>query len=103
MNVLYLQAPRTSRAGLVKGRAQANAVAQQQALIAHWQNIVKSLNNYLNTMRANYVSDGARLELSSLPGQTFIVIEKNLQVPPFLIRKIFKQTFCFINVQLFNR
>lgn len=59
IDVLYLQAPRTSRAGLVKGRAQANAVAQQQALIAHWQNIVKSLNNYLNTMKANYVSEGA--------------------------------------------
>ncbi|CAA7059029.1 unnamed protein product [Microthlaspi erraticum] len=33
---LCIQAPRTSRASLVKGRAQANAVAQQ-ALIAHWQ------------------------------------------------------------------
>lgn len=53
-----MQAPRNSRGSLVKGRAQANAVAQQ-ALIAHWQNIVKSLNNYLNTMRANYVSEGA--------------------------------------------
>lgn len=73
---LCIQAPRTSRAGLVKGRAQANAVAQK-ALIAHWQNIVKNLNNYLNTLRANYV-------------------------PPFLIRQVFKQTFCFINVQLFN-
>ncbi|KMT04856.1 hypothetical protein BVRB_7g170250 [Beta vulgaris subsp. vulgaris] len=73
---LCIQAPRTSRTSLVKGRAQANAVAQK-ALIAHWQNIVKSLNNYLNTMRANYV-------------------------PPFLIHKVFTQTFCFINVQLFN-
>lgn len=51
-----MQAPRTSRASLVKGRSQANAVAQQ-ALIAHWQSIVKSLNNYLKTMRANYVSE----------------------------------------------
>ncbi|XP_044494983.1 myosin-17-like [Mangifera indica] len=73
---LCIQAPRTSRASLVKGRAQANAVAQQ-ALIAHWQSIVKSLNNYLKTMRANYV-------------------------PPFLARKIFTQIFSFINVQLFN-
>ncbi|KAL9247272.1 hypothetical protein vseg_020720 [Gypsophila vaccaria] len=73
---LCIQAPRSSRGSLVKGRAQANAIAQQ-ALIAHWQNIVKSLNNYLNTMRANFV-------------------------PPFLIRKVFTQTFCFINVQLFN-
>lgn len=52
-----MQAPRTSRASLGKGRSQANAVAQQ-ALIAHWQSIVKTLNNYLKTMRANYVSEG---------------------------------------------
>ena len=50
-----LQAPRTSRQSLVKGRAHANAVAQQ-ALIAHWQSIVNSLNNYLKIMKANYVS-----------------------------------------------
>ena len=49
-----MQAPRTSRASLVKGRSQANAVAQQ-ALIAHWQSIVKSLNNFLQLMKANYV------------------------------------------------
>ncbi|MBA0569840.1 hypothetical protein Golob_003541 [Gossypium lobatum] len=71
-----IQAPRTSRASLGKGRSQANAVAQQ-ALIAHWQSIVKTLNNYLKTMRANYV-------------------------PSFLICKVFTQTFSFINVQLFN-
>ena len=40
----------------MKGRSQANAVAQQ-ALIAHWQSIVETLNNYLKTMRANYVSE----------------------------------------------
>ncbi|XP_010937148.1 myosin-17 isoform X2 [Elaeis guineensis] len=74
---LCIQAPRTSRASLVKGsRSQANAMAQQ-ALIAHWQSIVKSLTNYLKTLRANYV-------------------------PPFLVRKVFTQTFSFINVQLFN-
>uniref|UniRef100_A0A1D1YNU8 Unconventional myosin-Vb n=1 Tax=Anthurium amnicola TaxID=1678845 RepID=A0A1D1YNU8_9ARAE len=74
---LCIQAPRTSRASLVKSsRSQANAVAQQ-ALIAHWQSIVKSLNNYLKTLRANYV-------------------------PPFLVRKVFTQIFSFINVQLFN-
>ncbi|KAI3874409.1 hypothetical protein MKW92_047464 [Papaver armeniacum] len=71
------QAPRTSRASLVKGsRSQANAVAQQ-ALIAHWQSIVKKLDNYLKTLRANFV-------------------------PPFLVRKVFTQIFSFINVQLFN-
>ncbi|GER37137.1 myosin XI [Striga asiatica] len=51
---LCIQAPRTSRASLVKGRSQANAVAQQ-ALIAHWQSIVKSLDNCLKIMKANYV------------------------------------------------
>lgn len=51
-----LQAPRTSRASLMKGRSQANAVATQ-ALIAHWQSIVKSLNNYLTMMRSNNVRD----------------------------------------------
>lgn len=74
---LCIQAPRTSRASLVKGsRSQANAMAQQ-ALIAHWQSIVKSLTNYLKTLRANHV-------------------------PPFLVRKVFTQTFSFVNVQLFN-
>ncbi|KAF6152327.1 hypothetical protein GIB67_005981 [Kingdonia uniflora] len=74
---LCIQAPRNSRASLVKGsRSQANAVAQQ-ALIAHWQSIVKNLDNYLKTLRANYV-------------------------PPFLVRKVFTQIFSFVNVQLFN-
>ncbi|KAK9697275.1 hypothetical protein RND81_08G026400 [Saponaria officinalis] len=73
---LCIQAPRTSRASLMKGRTQANAGAQQ-ALIAHWQSIVKSLNNYLTMMKAN-------------------------NVPPFLVRKVFSQIFSFVNVQLFN-
>lgn len=50
-----MQAPRTSRASLVKGRSHANAGAQQ-ALIGHWQSIVKSLDNYLKIMKSNYVS-----------------------------------------------
>ncbi|XP_019463633.1 PREDICTED: myosin-17-like [Lupinus angustifolius] len=73
---LCIQAPRTVRQSLVKGRSHANAVAQQ-ALIAHWQSIVKILNNYLKIMKANYV-------------------------PPFLVHKVFTQIFSFINVQLFN-
>ncbi|KAH8491136.1 hypothetical protein H0E87_023322 [Populus deltoides] len=74
---LCIQAPRTSRASLVKGtRSVANAAAQQ-ALIAHWQGIVKSLGNFLNTLKSNHV-------------------------PPFLVRKVFTQIFSFINVQLFN-
>lgn len=51
----FFQAPRTSRASLIKGsRSQANALAQQ-TLIAHWQTIVKILTNYLNVLKANYV------------------------------------------------
>ncbi|CAE5956910.1 unnamed protein product [Arabidopsis arenosa] len=49
----------------------------QQALIAHWQGIVKSLTNFLNTLKSN-------------------------NVPSFLVRKVFTQIFSFINVQLFN-
>ncbi|KAJ8432526.1 hypothetical protein Cgig2_030318 [Carnegiea gigantea] len=73
---LCIQAPRTSRASLMKGRTHGSALAQQ-ALIAHWQSIVKSLDNYLNMMKANYV-------------------------PPFLVQKVYSQIFSFINVQLFN-
>ncbi|KAG6645392.1 myosin-11 [Carya illinoinensis] len=75
---LCIQAPRTSRASLVKGssRSVANSDAQR-ALIAHWQGIVKSLGSFLNTLKANHV-------------------------PPFLVRKVFTQIFSFINVQLFN-
>ncbi|TKY52107.1 Myosin-11 protein [Spatholobus suberectus] len=53
---LCIQAPRTSRASLVKGssRSVANTEAQR-ALIAHWQGIVKSLGNFLNTLKANHV------------------------------------------------
>ncbi|CAK9187636.1 unnamed protein product [Ilex paraguariensis] len=75
---LCIQAPRTSRASLVKGSARSVAnTAAQQVLIAHWQGIVKSLGNFLNTLKANHV-------------------------PPFLVRKVFTQIFSFINVQLFN-
>ncbi|GAB2277611.1 hypothetical protein Dimus_012319 [Dionaea muscipula] len=75
---LCIQAPRTSRASLVKGssRSLANAAAQQ-ALIAHWQGIAKSLQNILDPLEENHV-------------------------PPFLVRKVFTQIFSFINVQLFN-
>ncbi|KAE9460678.1 hypothetical protein C3L33_07426, partial [Rhododendron williamsianum] len=75
---LCIQAPRISRASLLKGTARtlANAAAQE-ILIAHWQGIVKSLGNFLNILKAN-------------------------QVPPFLVRKVFTQIFSFINVQLFN-
>ncbi|KAF3793945.1 Myosin-11 [Nymphaea thermarum] len=76
---LCIQAPRASRASLVKGSARSLASsAAQQTLIAHWQGIVKALGNCLNTLKANHV-------------------------PPFLVRKVFTQIFSFINVQLFNR
>ncbi|CAL5343097.1 unnamed protein product [Camellia sinensis] len=75
---LCIQAPRTSRASLVKGSSRSVATtAAQQALIAHWQGIVKSLGIFLNSLKTNHV-------------------------PPFLVRKVFTQIFSFINVQLFN-
>uniref|UniRef100_A0A803KPV9 Myosin XI n=1 Tax=Chenopodium quinoa TaxID=63459 RepID=A0A803KPV9_CHEQI len=75
---LCIQAPRTSRASLVKSSSRSVAsTAAQQSLIAHWQAIVKSLRTFLNTSKANHV-------------------------PPFLARKVFTQIFSFINVQLFN-
>ncbi|CAL5414333.1 unnamed protein product [Camellia sinensis] len=61
-----IQAPRTSRASLVKGSSRSVATtAAQQALIAHWQGIVKSLGIFLNIRKVNgeYVKAGlAELE-----------------------------------------
>lgn len=55
--VSMAQAPRTSRASLVKGSSKSVANTEaQQALIAHWQGIVKSLGNFLNTLKVNHVS-----------------------------------------------
>lgn len=51
-----MQAPRTSRASLMKGSSRSNTnTAAQQALIAHWQGIVKSLGNFLNILKVNNV------------------------------------------------
>uniref|UniRef100_A0A804QZ00 Myosin-9 n=1 Tax=Zea mays TaxID=4577 RepID=A0A804QZ00_MAIZE len=53
---LCIQAPRTSRASLMKGSSRSNTnTAAQQALIAHWQGIVKSLGNFLNILKVNNV------------------------------------------------
>ncbi|GAB4836038.1 hypothetical protein Ancab_000955 [Ancistrocladus abbreviatus] len=53
---LCIQAPRTSRASLDKGSPHSVAnTAAQQALIAHWQGIVKSLGNFLDTLQGNHV------------------------------------------------
>ncbi|MFS7930647.1 putative myosin ATPase [Helianthus anomalus] len=75
---LCIQAPRISRANLLKGNAVALAsAASQDILIAHWQGIVNNIGCFLNMLKSN-------------------------NVPPFLVRKIFTQIFSFINVQLFN-
>ncbi|RZC81334.1 hypothetical protein C5167_043932 [Papaver somniferum] len=61
---LCIQAPRTSRASLVKGSSRSNAnSAAQQALIAHWQGIVKSLGNFLSTLKVNHPPVKARVLL----------------------------------------
>ncbi|GER24910.1 myosin-11 [Striga asiatica] len=65
---LCIQAPRISRANLVKGstaRALANAAAQE-ILIAHWQGIVKSLGNFLNTLKTNHYAGTSWDELKHI-------------------------------------
>ncbi|KAK4482320.1 hypothetical protein RD792_009473 [Penstemon davidsonii] len=56
---LCIQAPRISRAKLMKGTARllANAAAQE-ILIAHWQGIVKRLGNFLNILKTNHKPGG---------------------------------------------
>lgn len=77
----------------------------QQASMAHWQSIIKILTNSLNVLKSNYV----RTELYHwlpLLFETRLIshsFASRLQVPPFLICKLFTQVFSFINVQLFNR
>ena len=101
--LLIVQAPRTSRASLIKGsRSQANALAQQ-TLIAHWQSIVKILTNYLNVLKANYVCKLKPLNGHTIFEYALTCILLIRQVPSFLISKVFTQIFSFINVQLFNR
>ncbi|XP_012569386.1 myosin-6-like isoform X1 [Cicer arietinum] len=69
---LCIQAPRISKGVLRSGRS-----LGKDSPIVHWQNIIESLNTLLCTLKENFV-------------------------PPVLIRKIFSQTFSYINVQLFN-
>ncbi|GMP99524.1 hypothetical protein CsSME_00046959 [Camellia sinensis var. sinensis] len=54
---LCIQAPRISRASLIKGTARtlANAAALE-ILIAHWQGIVKRLGNFLSMLKANHLA-----------------------------------------------
>ncbi|KAI7749406.1 hypothetical protein M8C21_001650, partial [Ambrosia artemisiifolia] len=70
-------APRISRARPVKGSSHSVSSTSQQNLIAHWQEIVKSLGSFLIILKTNHV-------------------------PPFLVRKVYTQIFSFVNVQLFN-
>lgn len=44
----------------------------QQALIAHWQGIVKSLTNFLNTLKSNHVSVLDTLVMLMRDHKTFI-------------------------------
>lgn len=83
-------------------------VAIKLALAAHWQSIVKSLNNYLKMMKANYVStDSLRIKCKNRENVVWTISSLlhflSLQVPAFLVRKVFTQIFSFMNVQLFNR
>ncbi|XP_019705642.1 myosin-6 isoform X2 [Elaeis guineensis] len=69
---LCIQAPRTARASMLRGRSFGNSTQT-----SHWQSIIDNLNNLLKTLQENYV-------------------------PTVLIQKLFTQIFSFINVQLFN-
>ncbi|KAJ7533864.1 hypothetical protein O6H91_13G068100 [Diphasiastrum complanatum] len=76
---LCIQAPRNTRASLGKVALKSlnpNATSYQ-GLSSHWSSIIGSFTALLNTLRANHV-------------------------PSFLVRKLFKQIFSFVNVQLFN-
>ncbi|KAH8481034.1 hypothetical protein H0E87_031081 [Populus deltoides] len=96
---LCIQAPRTSRASLVKGARSVANTAAQQALIAHWQGIVKSLGNFLSTLKSNHGRDDRKM---TSEGTLESSRDRLSFVPPFLVRKVFTQIFSFINVQLFN-
>lgn len=66
LRMTCVQAPRTANTNFVKGtRSQANAMALQ-ALIAHWQGIVKILANYLRKLKDNHVSVARHIEFSLL-------------------------------------
>ncbi|KAI4340291.1 hypothetical protein MLD38_025142 [Melastoma candidum] len=70
---LCIQAPRTSKGSVLRsGRS-----FGKDSPSNHWQHIIDTLNTLLCTLKENFV-------------------------PPILVRKIFTQTFSFINVQLFN-
>ncbi|KAM0929591.1 hypothetical protein ACQ4PT_001616 [Festuca glaucescens] len=76
---MCIQAPRAGRVRPSRGSLKSihSSALSRQASSVHWQNIVKCLNNTLETMNNNYV-------------------------PPMIIRKTFSQVFAYMNVQLFN-
>lgn len=76
---MCIQAPRAGRVRPSRGSLKSihSSALSRQASSVHWQNIVKCLNNTLETMNNNYV-------------------------PPMIIRKTFGQVFAYMNVQLFN-
>ncbi|GER57807.1 myosin family protein [Striga asiatica] len=77
---LCIQAARTARIRPVKGPSKSihsHTITRQAGSSIHWQNIVDSLNQTMRILAENYV-------------------------PPTITRKIFRQVFSFINVQLFN-
>merc|ERR1719375_2240604 len=70
-----IHAPRTARGG---GARAPRGSAPVAAGSSHWTNIMAVMDKLMLSMKANHV-------------------------PQFLIRKLFKQVFAFINVQLFNQ
>ncbi|PAN45033.1 hypothetical protein PAHAL_9G088800 [Panicum hallii] len=76
---LCIQAPRANRVRPSRGSLKSihsNALSRQASSV-HWQSIVKSLDNTLETMKNNHV-------------------------PPMIIKKTFNQVYAYLNVQLFN-
>lgn len=69
-----IQAPRMSRGSVLKSSVQSNT---DSLACSPWHNIIERLNGLLWTLKENFV-------------------------PPVFVRKIFTQTFSYINVQLFN-
>ncbi|RLN16860.1 hypothetical protein C2845_PM02G05230 [Panicum miliaceum] len=72
-------APRANRVRPSRGSLKSihsNALSRQASSV-HWQSIVKSLDNTLETMKNNHV-------------------------PPMIIKKTFSQVYAYLNVQLFN-
>jgi hypothetical protein len=60
------------------GRSPTKSVGNQQELIGHWQDIARSLTNFLNTLKANNVcnhilNSGSLHFTGLLPGLKFLL------------------------------